>query len=220
MPAASPARRPKAGTSKAAAADRRRLFVLAYLGNGQNATQAAITAGYSPKTAHVQGAQLLRDLKVQTQLAAHSRDVAAIAGLDTERTLREVARLAYNDPRQFLSSDGALKPIEEWTPDMAAAVASLEVDEIHTGTGEDRKLVGHTKKLKFWDKNAALEKAMKHHGLYEHDNRQNSQNYSLQVVIVGGDQDPEPAESATRKLQPRIEVMTEDSANPRPRITD
>jgi hypothetical protein len=36
-----------------------------------------------------------------------------------------------------------------------------------------------------WDKYAALEKAMKHLGLYNRDNRQQSENLSLQVVLVG-----------------------------------
>ena len=44
---------------------------------------------------------------------------------------------------------------------------------------------GRTTKLKVWDKNAALEKAMKHLGLYEKDNSQRAPNLALQVVLVG-----------------------------------
>jgi len=40
-------------------------------------------------------------------------------------------------------------------------------------------------KIKFWDKNRALEMAMKHLGLYNRDNTQRSENLSLQVVLVG-----------------------------------
>ena len=47
-------------------------------------------------------------------------------------------------------------------------MASVEVDEIKAEAG----VIGHTTKLKHWDKNAALEKAMKFHGLYEKDNAQ------------------------------------------------
>jgi hypothetical protein len=39
-------------------------------------------------------------------------------------------------------------------------------------------------KVKLWDKNAALEKALKHLGLYERDNRQKSENLTLQVLLV------------------------------------
>ena len=48
----------------------------------------------------------------------------------------------------------------------------MEVTEEWTGTGESRVQTGVTKKYKLADKNAALEKAMKHLGEYEADNRQ------------------------------------------------
>ena len=48
-------------------APRRQRFVEEYLVDA-NATQAAIRAGYSPKTAHVQGSRLLTDVKVRTSI--------------------------------------------------------------------------------------------------------------------------------------------------------
>ena len=44
---------------------------------------------------------------------------------------------------------------------------------------------GRLTRIRLWDKNAALEKAMKHLGLYNRDNTQRSENLSLQVVLVG-----------------------------------
>jgi hypothetical protein len=76
-----------------------------------------------------------------------------------------------------------MKDPREWDDATAAAVASIEIVEEFSGTGADRKLVGHTKKVKLWDKNAALEKALKHLGLYERDNTQRSENLSLQVLL-------------------------------------
>ena len=46
---------------------RRQRFVEEYLIDA-NGTQAAIRAGYSPKTAHVQGSRLLTDVKVRTSI--------------------------------------------------------------------------------------------------------------------------------------------------------
>mgnify|MGYP001178587014 FL=1 len=43
------------------------LFIEAYC-MGENATQAAIGAGYSPKTAHVQGSRMLRNVKVLSHI--------------------------------------------------------------------------------------------------------------------------------------------------------
>lgn len=58
--------------------------------------------------------------------------------------------------------------MHELDDDTAATIAGVEVDEIKA----DGAVIGHTVKVKTWDKNSALEKAMKYHGLYERDNEQ------------------------------------------------
>jgi phage terminase small subunit len=161
-------KRVKAGTGKSASADRRVLFAYAYISNGRNGTEAAIAAGLSPKTSGAAASRMLKDVKVQEIIAAAIKKAAEISGLTVERTLREIARLAYSDPRKLYREDGALIPVNELDDDSAACIASLEVDEI----GVEGAVIGYTKKIKQWDKNAALEKAMKFHGLYERDNQQ------------------------------------------------
>jgi hypothetical protein len=87
---------------------------------------------------------------------------------------------ANSDPRRLYHADASLKQIAEMDDDTRAAIASMEVHE--------RKIDGivvRTVKIKFWDKNAALEKAMRHLGLYERDNASHSENLELQVVLVG-----------------------------------
>ena len=160
-------KRAKAGTSLAATEDRRVSFINAYLENGRNATQAAITAGFSEKTASQAASRLLRYVKVQQEIATRTAELAAISGLNTERTLREVARLAYFDPRKFFNADGSLKPIHELDEDSAACLAGLDIEELFEGQGRDRKQVGTIKKLTLVTKPAALDMAMKFHGLYK-----------------------------------------------------
>lgn len=155
-----PATRVKAGTSKASAADKRKLFVEAYLSNNGNATQAAISAGYSPHSAERQGIRLTRDVRVSSELDKRRTEVAAAAELNTEQTIREVRRLAFADPRNLMNEDGSLKRLHELDADTAAAISSYEVDK-------DGVI-----KYKFWDKNSALDKAAKVQGLYEKDNSQ------------------------------------------------
>jgi len=48
-------------------------FVEAYC-MGQNATRAAVTDGYSIKTAHVQGSRMLRNVKVISKIEDRLRD--------------------------------------------------------------------------------------------------------------------------------------------------
>jgi phage terminase small subunit len=170
--ATKPARMAKAGTSKAAASHRKRLFVEAFITNGGNATRAAIAAGYSPKTAEQQASRLLTDVKVSGVLEKRRAEALAKVSLTTERTLRGVAQLAYSDLRKLYNEDGVLKKPHEWDDDMAAAVAMMEVKELFEGFGEHRRLIGYLRKIKLFDKNAALEKAMRHLGLFEKDNAQ------------------------------------------------
>lgn len=174
----------KAGSSKGGAAHRRKLFLDAYLSNGRNATQAAITAGYSEKTAGAQGHALLKHPEIISSLETANEKIAAISGLTVERTLQELARLAYQDPRRLYDGQGNLKAVTDLDDDTAATIASVEVTEEFEGRGEDRKSIGFTKKLKLWDKNSALEKAMKHLGLFERDNRQ-QQPVKVEIELVG-----------------------------------
>jgi len=154
-------KRVKAGTSKGAAAARKVAFAHAYIVNGMNGDAAAVTAGFSPKTAGQQASRLLKDVKVQALIAEATEKAAKIAGLNVERTLREIARVAYSDPRKLYRPDGSLMPVTELDDDTAATVASFEVEEIKADGG----VIGRTRKVKHWDKNSALEKAMRYHGL-------------------------------------------------------
>ena len=110
----------------------------------------------------------MKNVKVRQELDNRRTEVALKVGLTTERTLLEVARLAYSDPRKFYNADGSLKSILELDDDCAATIASVEWDEVKA----EGRVIGLTRKLKQWDKNAALEKAMKFHGAYEKDNAQ------------------------------------------------
>jgi phage terminase small subunit len=167
----------KAGTGKEAAEARRRLFVEAYIQNGGNATEAAKTAGYSVVTAGQQGSRLLKDVNVQQLLGGRQEKLAAKFELTTEAVLKNLAQAIYFDPRKLYQEDGSLKPIHELDDDAAQALAGFEVVEM-AGGGEFGGPEGlkhvpmYTKKVKWLDKNAAREQAMKHLGLYREDNKQ------------------------------------------------
>lgn len=148
-----------------------RVFVAEYL-KDRNGTQAAIRAGYSPKTAQQQASDLLLKPLVRDAIEAVVIKAEQKAELTVERTLREVARLAFFDPRKLLNADGSPKPITELDDDTAACLAGLDIMEQYEGTGADRVFVGYIKKYKIADKNAALDKAMKHLGQYQRDNEQ------------------------------------------------
>lgn len=162
----------KAGTSKEAAAARKAAFIEAYITNGGNATEAAKTAGYSPKTAGSQGQRLLKDVEVKAALAERRESLAEKHELTTDSVIAELAKIVHADPRRLFREDGTLLSVQEWPDGIAGAVASVEVDELFEGQGSQRKFIGYTKKVKLWDKNSGIDKAMKHLGLFEADNKQ------------------------------------------------
>jgi len=106
------------------------------------------------------------------------------SGISVDGTLRELRRLVYSDPRNFFDEHGNLLEIKELSDDAAACLASVEVVEEFAGKGADRQHVGYVKKVKFWDKNSAIEKAMKHLGLFERDNAQLTPVLPPTLVIV------------------------------------
>ena len=67
-----------------------------------NAKQAAVRAGYSPRTAEVQGSRLLRNVKVQRALRAAIDRRAAKVKIDQEWVLSRLAlvveRCLQNEP--------------------------------------------------------------------------------------------------------------------------
>ena len=153
---------------------RRKRFAEAYLTNGSNASQAAMAAGYSEKTAYAAGSRLLKHVEVSTIIQQRRAELAKKYELTTESVIKSLAQAVHFDPRKMFNEDGSIKAITDLDDDTAAALAGFEVME-EKGSGDDRgKVVGYTKKVKWLDKNTAREQAMKHLGLYLEDNKQKS----------------------------------------------
>lgn len=167
-----PAKHVRASTQVGDAAQRRKHFAEAYLTNGGNATKAAMAVGFSPKTAHAQGSRLLKHVEIQSILQQRRTELAISYELTTEAVVKSLAQAVHFDPRKLYNTDGSLKPIHELDDDTAAALTGFEVTELTAGRGEGTVSLGVTKKVKWLDKNAAREQAMKHLGLYEQDNKQ------------------------------------------------
>src|SRR5580693_2459622 len=78
-------------------------FALAYcrLMNASDAYREAYHAGnMNPKTINEAASRLLKNSKVSARIAELKVPAIAAAGLSVERTLREIARVAYADPRR------------------------------------------------------------------------------------------------------------------------
>lgn len=139
-------------------------FVKEYLVD-LNATQAAIRAGYSAKTAAVLAHETLRNPNVAAAIQAAMDDRSKRTDITADNVLKEIAKLAFVDPRKLFDDKGRLRPIQDLPDEVALAVASVEVVTSRIPGGEPTD-VEHTAKIKFWDKRGSLELLGKHLKLF------------------------------------------------------
>lgn len=103
-----------------------------------NGTQAAIRAGYSPKTANEIAAENLAKPSIVARVAELQAERATRTQVTADRVVRELARIAFLDPRRVMAwgPDGVtLRPADELDPDDAAAVrAASQTVTQHGGT--------------------------------------------------------------------------------------
>lgn len=148
-------------------------FVREYLVD-LNATQAAIRAGYSARTAEWIGPQLLGKTHVSAEIERLMGERAERVELKSDRVLKEISRILCADIRKIMHKNGKIKMPHELDDDTAAAIASFKL----RADGEIE--------YKFWDKNSALEKAMKHLGEYGKDNKQKTDPLHDLLQSLGG----------------------------------
>lgn len=146
-------------------------FSLAYMENGGNATQAYLSSynvkKAKPETVNNKAMALLHKGEIGARIAALRNAAAERAEVREADVLRETGHIVFSDLRKLFNENGTIKQPCEWPQEIAAAVASFEVFEEYRGQGKNRKLVGYTKRIRLWDKNSAIEKLMKHLGMFE-----------------------------------------------------
>jgi len=156
---------------------KRQQFVDEYLVD-LNATQAAIRAGYSVKTANEQGARLLANVSVQEAVAKAMAERSKRTGINQDRIVQELAKLGFVNPADVIDPNtGEVLPTA--SRDDLACIQSVKVKR--TTKGES---VIEEREVKFYDKKSNLELLGKHLGMW---NDKIDLNVSLPVVISGED---------------------------------
>lgn len=177
---------PRAAVNETGLTEKQEKFALAYFrcGNASEAYREAYNTGkMKPESVNRCAKQLMDNAKIASRVAELRNASAERAEIDDAELLREAKRLALSDIRGLFNPDGSVKPPSEWPDAVAAAVASIEVFEEFEGSGDLRTLIGHTKKLKFWDKNSALERLFKHRGLFEKDHDQLGKAIAKAIIV-------------------------------------
>ena len=122
-----------------------------------NATQAAIRAGYSEKTANNQVGRLLVNVGIQARIeelkAARNEDVK----IDANYVLKRLVEIDSMDVLDILMPDGSVKAVAEWPKVWRTTLSGIDVMEMQSG---DTAAI--LKKIKWPDKVKNLELIGKH----------------------------------------------------------
>lgn len=129
-----------------------------------NATQAAIRAGYSEKTAYSIGHENLSKPEIQKSIQFRIETMADRVGLTHHLILSTINNGLRGDVRKLFDEQGDLRDITDLDSATASALVGVEVTE-HLVGGDDDKVLVRTKKYKFVDKTAMTNLALKHRGM-------------------------------------------------------
>lgn len=123
-----------------------------------NATQAAIRAGYSAKTAEQQGPRLLGNAGVRAAIDARVAKRSERVEVKADDVLRELLRLGMSDPAGAFDDAGNLLPIRQMPLEVRRAIAGVEVRKDENGAV--------ITKVKWWDKTKGLDLLGRHLRLF------------------------------------------------------
>lgn len=142
-----------------------------------NATQAAIRAGYSVKTADQQASRMLTNVKVQTAIAKAMAERSKRTGVNQDRIVLELAKLAFVNMTDVVDKKGEIK--DTATADDLSCIESIKYKHSDTDSGSSVE-----REVKIGSKIKALELLGKHLGMW---NDKIDVNVAVPIVISGED---------------------------------
>ena len=138
-----------------------------------NATQAAIRAGYSKKTADTQGPRLLGNVGVASAIQEAMKKCEEKTGITQERILNELAIIAFSDLANYLDIDqdtGAIraKSFDELSEGISRALEQIKEDRMirEDAKGQD-SIINSKITFRMHDKLKALELLGKHLAMFK-----------------------------------------------------
>lgn len=146
--------------------EREQLFI-AEFPKDLNATQAAIRAGYSKRSAGQIGHRLLKKDEIQQAIRDELDKHLSEADVTTERVVRELARIGFSNMLDYLSigrNGEAYVDLSGLTRSQAAAISEYVVEDFVDGRGEDARDVRRVR-FKTAPKHPALETLAKYLGI-------------------------------------------------------
>ncbi|EPL9570915.1 terminase small subunit [Providencia rettgeri] len=141
--------------------DKQEIFCREYLID-LNATQAAIRAGYSEKTANRTASENLSKPDIQLRISELLKKRSDRLQIDADYVLNRLVEIDQMDVLDILHDDGGIKPIHEWPKVWRTSLSGMDLAEMFESKDGERDLVGVMKKIKWPDKVKNIELLGKH----------------------------------------------------------
>lgn len=149
-----------------------------------NFAEAARRAGYSDKVANNSAKVFLEKPSIKARINELQAPTMARYEITAEKVITELYRIATCDISQAFNQDGSMKLMHEIPEDVRRAIQAVEIEQLFDGFGKDRAQIGHTKRIKFWDKTKALELLAKHFKLLT-DKIEHTGSVTLEQLVAG-----------------------------------
>lgn len=121
-----------------------------------NATQAAIRAGYSPKTAKEIGSENLTKPNIKSEIDKAMAERSKRTGINADRILQELGKLGFVNIADVVDLEtGKVK--DSASDEDLACIQSIKIKPTEWGTERE---------VKFYDKKSTLELMGKHLGMW------------------------------------------------------
>lgn len=166
--------------------EKRKLWVEAMLANGGDQTKAAAAVGHKPGEAATRaGHRYAHDPVCKKMLKARRAAALKDARITANDTITSLGRDVNFNPRKLLQALGTPPELlDQLDDDTLQALRGVKLDPVVVGRGKRAKVL-YKAEVKFPEKTAAREQAMKHFGLYERDNKQKPF-YTPPALIIQG----------------------------------
>lgn len=143
-----------------------------------NATQAAIRAGYSVKTANEQGNRLLANVSIKSYLQKRAKDRETRTAVTQDKVLNELAKIAFSNSTDFVNivTKSCMKEIRDKEGNLIEEkevfFKDVEIEETKNLTQDKKDVIASIKQgangieVKLHDKVKALELVGRHLGMF------------------------------------------------------
>ncbi|HBR3279589.1 TPA: terminase small subunit [Klebsiella pneumoniae] len=129
----------------------------------ENQTQAAINAGFSPKSAHVKASTMMRDERIQKRITELMEERNKRLRVSADYVLLRLVEIDQMDVIDILDDEGGLKPISQWPKVWRTSISAVDINRIRMAMKDDEEDIESTlQKIKWPDKVKNLELIGKH----------------------------------------------------------